>query len=158
MIVVALGTEQFPFTRLLNWVDQAITDGHIPAEEEVFIQAGKTAYESRHKSVKIVSLLPFQELYRKYGEARINIIHAGIGTLLDVIEQGNPVIVVPRDPEQKEHIDKHQLQFTELARNKLGITICNTYEDFAKALAVTTQKVEIHSTRNSLVEFLKSQI
>ncbi len=158
MILVALGTEQFPFPRLLDWIDQAIEEGVIPKEEEVFIQAGNTEYKTHHQNVTIRQLIPYNELYKKYGEARISIVHAGIGTFLDILEQEKTPLLVPRNPALREHKDNHQQEFAELVQKELGIPVAFGYEEFKKLIANFAQKCKIRSTKENLVNFLKEQI
>ena len=54
MILILLGTQDKPFTRLLKAVDNAIDNGFI--KEKVIAQAGFTKYES--KNIEMFDLIP----------------------------------------------------------------------------------------------------
>jgi UDP-N-acetylglucosamine transferase subunit ALG13 len=47
---------------------------------------------------------------RLVAESRINIGHAGIGTVLTAFRCQTPLILVPRRSRQSEHVDDHQLE------------------------------------------------
>ena len=57
MILVTLGTQDKPFTRLLDAIQKAIDDGVI--KEEVIVQEGYKKYE--YKDMKIINLIKYEE-------------------------------------------------------------------------------------------------
>ena len=72
---------------------------------------------------------------RVAAEADVVITHAGVGTLLGMLEQGIHPLMVVRRAERGEHVDDHQEQIAELV-NRLGIGHAVEVEDLdAEALA-----------------------
>ena len=118
----------------------------------------KTRKTLKLKNIQIVSLIPYQELCEKYAKARINIIHAGIGTFLDILEVPATPLVIPRLPEKGEHVDNHQRDFAYFASKGLSIPVAFTYAEFKERVLSFTQNSEILSTKKSLVTFLDSEV
>lgn len=158
MIKVALGTEKFQFTRLMEWLDQAIDDGLLPEKEEILVQSGATTYNPRHKNIVMVPTVPFQQQMAEFKEARISIIHAGIGNVLDLVDLRKVPIIVPRDPMRKEHLDGHQLDFCQVAGPELNLPIAYTYNEFTTALKNYNAQREFPSFKKELVDFLVSVV
>ncbi|WP_395244575.1 glycosyltransferase [Agromyces sp. MMS24-K17] len=76
-----------------------------------------------------------EEFDRVAAEADVVITHAGVGTLLGMLEQGIHPLMVVRRAERGEHVDDHQEQIAELV-NRLGIGHAVEVEDLdAEALA-----------------------
>jgi UDP-N-acetylglucosamine transferase subunit ALG13 len=59
--------------------------------------------------------------------ADVVVTHAGIGTLLDLLDLGVYPVVVPRRAKRAEHIDDHQLQIARLASER-GISLVKEVE------------------------------
>lgn len=76
-----------------------------------------------------------EEFDRVAAEADVVITHAGVGTLLGMLEQGIHPLMVVRRAERGEHVDDHQEQIADLV-NRLGIGHAVEVEDLdAQALA-----------------------
>ncbi len=133
MILVTVGTEKFPFNRLMQWIDNLIDRNLIqPEQEEIVIQYGSCTFiPDRIKGYSVLKETDFLSLVE---QARIIIAHCGEGTLdlLGLINK--PFILVPRSYDFQEHVDDHQI---ELARQlgKLGIPIANSQADLVDFLA-----------------------
>ncbi len=120
MILVLLGTENFPFNRLLEYMDVLIEEGSLDGDQ-VFAQRGSTDAKTAH--FKSTALLDFEALCEQIRAARLIISHAGAGTCLLAMRLGKRPIVVPRRANLGEHIDDHQLEFSQrLARE--GHVLC----------------------------------
>lgn len=62
------------------------------------------------------------EFDRNILEADVVITHAGVGSILRILELGKFPVVLPRRKSRGEHVDDHQLQIAQLIHeNKLGI-------------------------------------
>ncbi len=133
MILITVGTEKFPFNRLMQWIDNLISQDIIqPEKEEVVIQYGScTLVPSRIKGYSVLKQTDFLSLV---DEARIIIAHCGEGTIDLLALINKPFILVPRSYDFLEHVDDHQI---ELARQltKLGIPIANSQQDLVDFLA-----------------------
>lgn len=106
MILVTLGTQDKPFTRLLDAIQKAVNDGII--KEEVIVQAGHTKYESRN--MKIFDLIPTDEFDQLVKKCRILITHGGVGSIITGLKAGKIVIAAARLSKYKEHTNDHQKQ------------------------------------------------
>ena len=106
MILITVGTEKFPFNRLMNWLETLILKGTLnPQQEEVVVQYGScTIIPSQVKSFQVVPGLQFQELVKK---ARLIIAHCGEGTIDLLSKINKPFLLVPRSVELNEHVDDH---------------------------------------------------
>lgn len=106
MILVILGTQNKPFNRLLEKIDEGIINGDI--KDEIIVQAGTTKYKS--DNMKIFDFVPMNEFDNLIDKASIIITHGGVGTILSSIRKGKKVIAVPRLNKYKEHVNDHQIQ------------------------------------------------
>lgn len=115
MIFVTVGTDEHPFTRLLNEIERLVKRKFI--EEEVIIQCGHTPFSS--EVIKdIFPMLPFDRFLDYIKQARIVVTHGGPGSIMLALSCGKIPIVVPRRKNLGEHIDDHQLIFTEFLKGK----------------------------------------
>lgn len=106
LILILLGTQDKPFTRLLKAVDKAIEDGFI--NEEVIAQVGFTKYDS--KNIKTFELLPKEEYEQIINNADLIITHAGVGSILTGLKKNKKIIAAARLKEYGEHTNNHQLE------------------------------------------------
>lgn len=102
MIFVTVGT-QIPFDRLVKTVDTWATQR---GRMDVFFQVGRGGYVPQ--SGKSIELLESKEFRERLGAADLVISHAGMGTILSVIELQKPLIVLPRLTHLGEVRNDHQ--------------------------------------------------
>lgn len=139
MILVTVGTEKFPFNRLMQWVDLLIEEGFIPAEEEVIVQYGSCSILPN--KVKNYSLLPNNEFQSLLKKARLVIAHCGEGTIDVLAKNSVPFILVPRSESFGEHVDDHQIELAEILGDR-GIPVAYSPGDLAHfVLAPKTVRV-----------------
>lgn len=107
MVFVTVGSQKFPFDRLIKKVDQMIREGVV--QEEVFMQTGTSGYTPQccHQA-----FCPRDEFSARLGACRVLITHGGAGTMIDAIKRGKKVIAVPRLSRYGEHVDDHQMELT----------------------------------------------
>ncbi len=109
MIYITVGSQKFPFDRLLVTVDELVQEGTI--QEEVFAQRGTSNYIPKHyESEPFLDRDKFQE---KMLQSDIVITHGGTGAIVGAIKAGKKVIAVPRLAKYGEHVDDHQIQIIE---------------------------------------------
>ncbi|MFP5268825.1 WecB/TagA/CpsF family glycosyltransferase [Coleofasciculus sp.] len=133
MIVVTLGTEQYPFDSLLDWINILIKYKFIKESEEVIIQYGSSNQEKieNFRQVKSYDFLP-EEMFKEYlNRARIVIGHCGEGTFILLNSLRKPYILVPRTRRFGEHVDDHQLEMAEFLET-LGVPIARSPTDLVK--------------------------
>lgn len=128
MIFVTLGTQKFQMNRLIKAVDKLASK----IEEEFFIQAGHSTYKPEHCGYQ--HFLTKEEYREKIENCRILITHAGVGTIIEGINAGKPVIVVPRLAAMKEHVDDHQKQIAEAFGNKKCVLCCDDIDNLGNYL------------------------
>lgn len=109
MILVLLGTQDKPFTRLLEELDKLIEKKVI--KDKVIVQAGLTKYQS--KNMEIFDLKPVDELMELQNDADIIITHGGVGSILSAVKMNKKVIAIPRLKEYGEHTNNHQIQIVD---------------------------------------------
>jgi len=105
VIFVTVGTNGAAFDRLLSELDD------IAPGEEVVVQRGPSRFAPTGSSC--FDYLPFAEIDRLVGEARVVITHGGVGSTLVAIAAGHRPIVVPRLRAFGEAVDDHQLLFAQ---------------------------------------------
>lgn len=136
MILVILGTQDKPFTRLLEALDAQKKAGVI--QDELIVQAGCTKLDT--DSMKIFDLLPIDEFDALINDADVIITHAGVGSILSALKKGKKVIACARLAQYGEHTNDHQLQIQEEFARQGYLISC---DDFSK----------IHEIINKLDEF-----
>jgi len=153
MIFVTVGTHYLPFERLIKKMDEIA--GTI--DEEVIAQIGSTKY--RPKNMTYFTFKDENEILELYKKARIIVSHAGVGSLLTLINYSKPVIVVPRLKNFNEVIDNHQLELVEIMKNRENfIVIYDTknLEDALKENVISNRDKNKKDKR--LINFLKKLI
>lgn len=119
MIFVAVGTQKFPFNRLVNAVDQLVESGVI--NEPVLIQLGHSTYQPKHCCS--VAFMQPADFMQKIAECDLFITHCGVGSILNALAMQKKTIVVPRRKEFGEHVDNHQLEIG-LEFDAMGLVVC----------------------------------
>lgn len=108
---ITVGNAKQPFDRLFKMVE-AVLD---VLPEPIIIQAGSSSIQVEGaKTYKIMTSSDFQILIKT---ASVVIMHAGAGSLIHALFNGQKPIVIPRRLRYGEHIDDHQIQLArELAK------------------------------------------
>ena len=129
MLFVTVGSQKFPFDRLIKKVDQMLREGLI--QEEVFIQTGTSGYVPACPHQAFCEGARFEELLES---CHILITHGGAGTMVDAAKRGKKTVAVPRLARYGEHVDDHQLELTEQLHKMNLIYACPDAEDVPEAL------------------------
>ncbi|WP_165869223.1 glycosyltransferase [Thiogranum longum] len=90
MILVMLGTNPYPFLRLLYAVDKWAGEH----DEEVVVQAGHTGCNT--DNIKCHDFVPHRQIEQWISEARIVVTQGGFGSIRDSLAAKKPTIAVPR--------------------------------------------------------------
>lgn len=137
MILVTVGTEQYPFNRLMQWIDTLLN--HDLIQEEVVVQYGSsTILPAGARVYQLLQEVQFQDLIQ---QARVIIAHCGEGTVLLLDRLDKPFILVPRCHKFKEHIDDHQIEMA-LALEAVNVPVAWSPGDLIRFLDVP-QKVAV---------------
>lgn len=116
MIFVTVGTHEQPFNRLIKKVDELVSNGDI--KEKVIVQTGFSTYIPQHCEAH--KMMSFHEMQHVLKEARIVITHGGPSSFIEALQFGKVPIVVPRQERFHEHINNHQVEFTELIAKRMN--------------------------------------
>ncbi len=158
MIFVTVGTEKFPFDRLLKTLDEGKGLGLI--EQEIFAQTGSGLYEPKYFQYQ--SMISFKKMICMINQAKIVVSHAGVGSTILCLSLGKIPIIISRRSELGEHVDNHQVEFAErmddignviVANNGDLIEKINNYKEIISDLQPRRK-----SSRDSLILYLKDYI
>lgn len=133
MILVTVGTEQYPFNALMDWICLLMKEGII--NEEVTIQYG--ASTRLPDNVNVSKVMPEIQFKKSIEQASAVIAHCGEGTALLLEEFDKPYILVPRTAQFNEHVDDHQIEMADELENQ-GILIARSPADLVKFLKLIT--------------------
>lgn len=123
MIFVTLGTIPFRFDRAIAWLDSLLVQQVI--QEPMLLQHGVTNVSTllRHPQVTATPLLELQQFLEHVDSSRLIIAHAGQGTTRMLAARSARFILLPRLQRYGEHIDDHQLWFSQ-GIDALGVPYC----------------------------------
>ena len=156
MILVTLGTQDKPFTRLLEQIEKEIELGHI--KEEVVVQAGCTKFTSKY--MKIFDLIPVNEFNDLIKKCDILITHGGVGSILTGLKNNKKIIGVARLKAYGEHTNDHQLQLLESFDDSgyiMYLKDLNNLNDLLKK-AKTFKPKKYQSNTNTMIKIIKDFI
>lgn len=130
MILVTLGTQDKPFTRLLQKLENLKKEGKL--SEDIIVQAGYTQFVSDH--VKVQAYYSQVELDNLRQQASLIITHGGVGSILDGLKVHKKVIGIARLKQYGEHTNDHQLEILESFHQEGYILACLNLDDLDQIL------------------------
>ena len=133
MILVTVGTEQYPFNALMDWIGLLMKEGIIT--EEIAIQYGSST--NLPDNVKVSKVIPEAQFKQMVEQSSAVIAHCGEGSALLLEEFDKPYILVPRTVKFHEHVDDHQLEMADDLENQ-GVLIARSPADLVKFLKLIT--------------------
>ncbi|MDM7527912.1 glycosyltransferase [Lacticaseibacillus paracasei] len=156
MIFITLGSQKFPFPRVLDYVQSLIERGVI--SEPVFAQTGYTKIDSYSFECK-----PFISRAKYLSEisiCRIMITHAGTGAIISGLENHKKVIAVPREKKYSEHVDNHQFEISSAFSAAGYIEIARDEQELATAIQCVNshQYKNYQSNTDKYIRFLESRL
>ncbi len=109
-----------PFDRFVRAVDDwAARHPDTP----VLVQIGDGAYQPRHAEwVRIVAHGRYLALLE---QSRLFVAHCGIGSIVQALELGRPMLAMPRRASLGEHTTEHQLHTADRFRGTPGLAIAD---------------------------------
>lgn len=152
MILVTLGTQKEPFTRILDYLEKS------NIKEKIIVQAGHNKYES--KKMELFDFIPYEEMQKLIDEASLIVTHGGTGSILMPLKKGKKIIAVPRLAKYLEHVDDHQCQIVDVFADEGYILACNDGDDFNEVYKKSKNfkpKKYISNTEN-FIKNLKKEI
>lgn len=145
-----------PFDRLIGMVADLKARGGIA--EEVLLQVGHGGM--RPEGLKSVETLPFDEVGKVLKDADIVVCHGGTGSLITALREGCKVVAVPRLFERGEVYDDHQLEITAAFADRGLISVANTPEEFAAAIAACPARERVFATSDpsEMMDYIRGRI
>lgn len=130
MIFVTVGTHEQSYDRLVKKIDTLVENGEI--KEDVFIQLGYTNYKPKYcRYAQLISNDMMDDYTRN---ARIVITHGGPGSIMLPFSYGKIPIVVPRQHEMGEHVDNHQVRFTQKLESQKKVLAVYNIDDLQNSI------------------------
>jgi UDP-N-acetylglucosamine transferase subunit ALG13 len=129
LVLVTVGTDYHPFTRLIGWVDRWLArQGDRVA---AVVQHGTASAPRFGRSTNILDHAEFLQLA---GTAQIVVCHGGPATIAECRRLGHVPIVVPRRSDLGEHVDDHQVRFSSRLAAKGMVHVPANEDEFWKLL------------------------
>lgn len=152
LILVTLGTQLQPFTRLLDVIEKANID------EEIVVQAGLTKYES--KKMKIFDFVSYEEMDKLVQKARVIITHGGTGSIVEPLKKGKVIIGCARLKKYGEHVDDHQTELVSIFAEQGHILEYKDGDNLEETLkkAKNFKPKEYISNTPKFIQLLKEEI
>jgi UDP-N-acetylglucosamine transferase subunit ALG13 len=150
MILITVGTAPFPFYRMNNVFKSLLKKRK--NQELIIYQHGATrAVNTDVPKVIAKPFFPYGQLQRYMKEARIIIAHGGLATIYQAIQANNKPYILARRKEFHEHVNNHQVHFTEyLTQEKLIYPLSqdgaidfsrSSYKQSSKLFSATTKRL-----------------
>lgn len=153
MIYVTLGTMYLDFPRLVRKMD----DIAARTGERIIIQTGLGKTLPRH--CEHFAFRPREDVLKIQREARLIVAHAGIGTVIDALKLGKPLIVVPRLKKFHEHNTDHQLDLAEAVQKRgWGRVVLDINELDAACADPPTPRLDYKPDRDRLITAVRAMI
>jgi UDP-N-acetylglucosamine transferase subunit ALG13 len=129
-VLVIVGTDHHPFNRLITWVNNWLTY-HPDDRARFFVQWGAASVRPECPGAQFVTT---DELGSLLQGARVIVCHGGGGSISDAWDRGQLPIVVPRTPRLSEHVDDHQITFTQRLAELGRVRVARSETDFSHLL------------------------
>jgi UDP-N-acetylglucosamine 2-epimerase len=143
MIFVSLGTQDKPFNRIIDYVISLKENLKEIKSEKIIIQLGQTKLlKSENERIEkleniiIYDMLKPEKMKDIIKDSDIIITHAGVGTIMECLEMGKEIIVVPRKAENLEHVNNHQEEIAFEMEKKGFLTKVDTYEELENKISM----------------------
>lgn len=136
-VLCLLGTDHHPFTRMLDWIDAWQRAAGQTAR--VLVQHGFTSPLGT-TAMSQIDFLGHHDLMKVLSKARAVLCHGGPGTIFDCRRAGLLPVVLPRSADHGEHVDNHQVLFTQRLAAAQLIDRVRTEEELHRALHSALQR------------------
>lgn len=150
MIFVIVGSQKFPFERLIREMDRLAGTGGI--KDEVVAQIGVSEYEP--KNMKWYRFMDKENFDRHIEECSLLVTHAGEGSIMTGLLKKRKVIAVPRYERLGEHVSDHQLEIARALEKQNCIINIEDIANLEKTIAYIDkyQLDEYQSGRETIIK------
>ncbi len=155
-IFVALGTQKFPFDRLVKEINTLIKSG-LYKPEEIVLQSIKNNVKPLCTNLGII---PYDQFNKWLNEAEVVVTHAGVNSILSCMNRNKSLIIVPRNKEFGEHVDDHQEEIASLMENKYDVLVLrdiSRLKDMIEEAKTHKYKTWV-SNKDGLIQALRESI
>jgi UDP-N-acetylglucosamine transferase subunit ALG13 len=128
VIFVTVGSAD-PFDRLIRTVDEWAGSR---SRTDIFAQIGRSNYKAQH--IEAVQFLSPSEFRDRVRAARLIVAHAGTGSIIAALEEGKPIIVMPKWAHLGEHRNDHQVATAKRFGQRRGIIVANDEKELIAKL------------------------
>ena len=123
LIFVTVGMSEYPFNRLLEEMDRIAPQ----LGEEVVMQTGSSGFKGIN--TECIQYMDDECIGRMYDSASLLICHAGVGSIINGMRRGIPVVAVPRRADLGEVDTDHQFMIaSELVESGRGVSVGDIFE------------------------------
>ncbi len=152
MILVTVGSTLFPFQRMTTLVEHLAH--FIPAKEKIIYQYGHAAPHFLDTKIDAHAFLPHATLIRYMRLSNIIICHGGPATIYQALSFGKIPWVLPRKAQFGEHLNDHQMDFSDFmfAHNLIRIVTPST--PMTEIYTVKKHIPPIHTQNTILMDHL----
>ena len=155
MIFVSLGTQDKPFNRIIDYVISLKENLKEIKSEKIIIQLGQTKLLKsdieRIKSLEniiIYDMLKPEKMKDIIKDSDIIITHAGVGTIMECLEMGKEIIVVPRKVENSEHVNNHQEEIAYEMEKQGFLTKVDIYEELENKIMMLVKDKDTNDDKS----------
>jgi len=129
-LFVPLGTQKFPFNRLVESLNALVRDGkYTPGE--IVIQS--SVYEER-PLFKFLKMIPNDQFNDLIHRAETVLTHSGVNSIITCMRLHKPLVIVPRMKKYGEHVDNHQIEIANLMHERFGVSMVTDMNELEAAL------------------------
>ncbi len=128
MVFTTVGTDHHPFDRLVGWA--AAWHARNP-QVEARVQYGTS---QRPDLDGAEEYLTYERMAASFGHATAVVCHGGPATIMDARYAGRIPLVIPRRSAHGEHVDDHQVRFTNRLAELDQIILITTEDELHAAL------------------------
>lgn len=122
MIFLTVGTTKFQFNRLIQAVDETLIN--LKLREDLIIQNGASDYRVLYNKTRIYKEIPYNWMIEYFSKVRVTITASGPATIFLALKYGkNKPLVVPRSSKLGEHVDEHEVLFSQFLRKEAKVTV-----------------------------------
>ncbi|MCV2491121.1 glycosyl transferase family 28 [Geodermatophilus sp. YIM 151500] len=142
-VFVTLGTiKPYQFRRLVDRVSAVL-----PADVDVVWQLGSTEAPAGLRGTVHAHLSP-EDFAAEVRRSDVVVTHAGVGSVIGLVESGVFPVVVPRRAAHGEHVDDHQQDISELVGGELELALVREADELELAdLAAAASREVAHATQ-----------
>lgn len=151
MILITVGTQKIKFDRLYEYIKDL-------KDDEIIVQTGINKWNNLPSNFKVYDYISYDKMAEYLNKSDILITHGGPSNIISGIRKKKKVIVVPRLKKYKEHINDHQLIFSQYLKKNKYCFVATTKEEFILAYKSKKKMKEFISNNDIFLKSVKKEI